>query len=80
MNEQTYKNDKTLHWMKIHKIVLLRTWDNISNESRSIISADIDSLSEITKWFHSFLENETNRLYESETYSYNNPFTFLRER
>ena len=55
-------------------------WGNLSQEARDIIAADTHHLSETFKWFHTQVENETNRLFEDGDFSYNNPFTFAHSR
>ena len=74
------KTNKTLHWLKIHRIALRRMWGNLSDESREIVASDTLGLSETLKWFNTQIENETNRLYEDPDFSYNSPYTFQHER
>lgn len=71
---------KSLHWLKINRIVQRRMWGNLSDESRDIVASDVFGLSETTKWFNAQVENETNRLYEDSDFSYNNLFTFAYSR
>lgn len=66
------------HFLNIHKFVLTRLWDNLSNETREIIAGDPDS--ESCKWFTEKVNRDATKLYEDGDYKYNSKETFQYPR
>ena len=66
---------RSLHFLKIHKQSWQRLWETLDSTDQAIVAGD--NFSPLTEWFHQTVLTEATNNYNSLTFPYNSPETFL---
>jgi hypothetical protein len=67
---------QTQHYWRIHRRVTQKAWRNMERRERETIAADVNHETYEFKRFEAYVNSETERLYNDESYPYNDPATF----
>mgnify|MGYP001566742335 CR=1 FL=1 len=68
---------KTMHWLAIHKKVWTAVFSDMPIYLRTYIAADQDHVTRSHKEFSDFVLSETNRCYEDPDWYFNDKYSFL---
>lgn len=69
-----------MHYWRIHRRVCLRVWNETPSHLKGLIAADVEGVTEASKWFEKKVREDATRLFEDANYYDNAAYSFKMSR